>query len=181
MDDKKLAYLSTRQMPSGGIMGAILVCDGKGFPLEFRYTEPIVPTKIQKLLYGGNLERYLKVDVILDSLMKVISSNYDILLVNDEVLLEYKDAKDIVKIALGQNPILSGNDKIQIVGDHECLLRTPLLENPIKLTFHKDVGCEGEKFDRITSALLSIGDGLDILEPLARVQKSIDLICKREI
>lgn len=181
MKDKKLAYLSTRQMPSGGIMGAVLVCDGKGFPLEFRYTEPIVPTKIQKLLYGGNLEKYLKVDVILDSLLKVISSNYDMILVNDEVLLEYKDAKDIAKIAVVPNPILGGNDKIQITGDNECLIRIPLVENPIKIFFPKNCNCEGEQFDRITSTLISAGENLDILEPLARVQKSIDLICKREI
>lgn len=181
MEDKKLAYMMTKQVASGGYMGAVLVCDTKGFPLEFRYTEPIIPTKIQKVLYGNNLEKYLKVDVIIDSLLKVLSSNYDLLLVSDETLLEYKDAKNIVKIAPAQNPILSGNDKIQKVEENEALLRIDLSENPIRLIFKPHFKCEGAEFDAITSTLLEMGKNVDITEPLTRVNKSVDLICKREI
>lgn len=181
MEDKKLAYLITRQAPSGGILGAVLVCDTKGFPLEFRYTEPIIPTKIQKVLYGNNLEKYLKVDVILDSLLKVLSNNYDYLIVSDESLLDYKDAKIIFKIASAQNPLLSGNDKVQITNDNECLLRTKLAESPIRLTFPKKFKCEGSEFEGITASLIEMGENIDISEPMGRVQKSVDLICKREI
>ncbi|MEI8377579.1 MAG: hypothetical protein WCF95_03485 [bacterium] len=179
--DKKLAYLITKQIASGGFLGAILICDTKGFPVEFRYTEPIIPTKIQKVLYGNNLEKYLKVDVILDSLLKVLSSNYDILIVSDDVLLEYKEAKNILKMSTTQNPILSKDDKIQKINNNECLIRIPLSEQPIRLLFQKDFNCEGEPFDGIVAALLEMGESIDISEPLSRVQKSIDLICKREI
>ncbi len=181
MESKKLAYLITKQIASGGFLGAILICDEKGFPMEFRYTEPIIPTKIQKVLYGNNLEKYLKVDVILDSLLKVLSSNYDLLIVSDEVLLEYKETKNILKMSLTQNPILSKEDKIQKISNNECLIRIPLCEQPIKLLFQKDFQCEGATFDSIVSSLLEMGESVDILEPLSRVQKSIDLICKREI
>lgn len=181
MEDKKLAYLITKQLQSGSILGAILICDTKGFPLEFRYTEPINPTKIQRVLYGNNLDKYLKVDVILDSLLKVLSTNYDFLLVSDEVLLEYKDAKSLFKIQTTQNPILAGNDKIQITNDNECLLRTAIAEMPLRLTFPKKFKCEGQEFDNITKSLVAIGENFDIWEPMNRVQKSVDLICKREI
>jgi hypothetical protein len=181
MEDKKLAYLMTKQVASGGYLGAVLVCDTKGFPLEFRYTEPIIPTKIQKVLYGNNLEKYLKVDVIIDSLLKVLSSAYDLLIVSDETLLEYKDAKSIVKLSVAQNPILSGNDKVQKVSDNEVLLRTDLNENPIRLLFPPKFKCEGPEFDSVTSTLIEMGKIIDITEPLTRVHKSVDLICKREI
>lgn len=181
MEDKKLAYLITRQVQSGGILGAVLICDTKGFPLEFRYTEPIIPTKIQKVLYGNNLEKYLKVDVILDSLLKVLSNNYDYLIVGDESLLDYKDAKSILKVSSAQNPLLSGNDKIQKTSDNECLLRIKLSESPIRLTFPNKFKCEGPEFESITASLLEMGENIDILEPMSRVQKSVDLICKREI
>lgn len=179
--DKKLAYLITKQVASGGFLGAILICDTKGFPIEFRYTEPIVPTKIQKVLYGNNLEKYLKVDVILDSLLKVLSSNYDMLIVSDEVLLEYKETQNILKMTPAQNPLLSKEDKIQKINSNEVLIRIPLVESPIRLLFQKDFKCEGEPFEGIAAALLEMGESIDILEPLSRVQKSIDLICKREI
>jgi len=112
MEGRKIAYLITKQVASGGFLGAVLVCDTKGFPLEFRYTEPIIPTKIQKVLYGNNLEKYLKVDVILDSLLKVLSSSYDMLVVSDDVLLQYKEIKNIFKMSPAQNPLLSKEDKI---------------------------------------------------------------------
>jgi len=181
MESKKLAYLITKQISSGGFLGAILICDTKGFPLEFRYTEPIIPTKIQKALYGNNLEKYIKVDVILDSLLKVLSSNYDMLIASDEVLLEYKETKNILKMSITQNPILSKEDKIQKINTNECLIRIPLCEQPIRLLFQKDFDCTGEPFESMVSALLEMGENIDILEPLSRVQKSIDLICKREI
>lgn len=181
MESKKLAYLITKQVVSGGFLGAILICDIKGFPLEFRYTEPIIPTKIQKVLYGNNLEKYLKVDVILDSLLKVLSSNFDLMIVSDEVLLEYKDTQNILKMSATQNPILSKEDKVQKIAPNECLIRIPLSGQPIRLLFQKDFNCEGEPFDGIISSLLKMGESIDILEPLSRVQKSIDLICKREI
>jgi len=181
MENKKLAYLITKQIASGGFLGAVLICDEKGFPLEFRYTEPIIPTKIQKVLYGNNLEKYLKVDVILDSLLKVLSSNFDILIVSDDILLEYKETQNILKMSSTQNPILSKEDKIQKVNTNECLIRIPLSEQPIRLLFPKNFNCEGEPFDTISSTLLAVGENVDILEPLSRIQKSLDLICKREI
>ena len=181
MEDKKLAYLITRQVQTGGILGAVLICDTNGFPLEFRYTEPIIPTKIQKVLYGNNLEKYLKTDVILDSLLKVLSNNFDHLIVGDDSLLDYKDAKSIFKVASTQNPLLSGNDKVQVTSDNECLLRIKLAENPIRLTFPRKFKCEGPEFESITATMLEMGENIDILEPMSRVQKSVDLICKREI
>lgn len=181
MEERKLAYLITKQVQSGGILGAVLICDTKGFPLEFRYTEPIIPTKIQKILYGNNLEKYLKVDVILDSLLKVVANSFDYLIVSDESLLEYKDAKSIFKVSVTQNPLLSGNDKIQKTGDNECLIRIKLSESPLRLSFPKKFKCEGPEFDDITATLLEMGESIDILEPMGRVQKSVDLICKREI
>ena len=108
MEEIKLAYLYVKQTIAGGYLGGVLVCDTKGFPLEFRYTEPIFPTKIQKVLYGHNLDKYLKVDVLLDSLLKVLGTKYDVLIVNDSKLLE--SDTPIIQMEIGQNPILSGNE-----------------------------------------------------------------------
>ena len=94
----KIGYVITTST-NLGYLGAILVSDEKGFPLEFQYTDPILPTKLQKVLYGNSLEKYLKVDVILDNLLKVLSNKVDLLIVKDEQLLEAHNLKtDIISI-----------------------------------------------------------------------------------
>ena len=49
-------------------MGAILITNRIGVPLEFKYTEPVVATKLHKILYGSVLEKYLHETVIRDRL-----------------------------------------------------------------------------------------------------------------
>ena len=56
----KIGYVVTTST-NLGYLGAILVSDEKGFPLEFQYTDPILPTKLQKVLYGNSLEKYREV------------------------------------------------------------------------------------------------------------------------
>lgn len=174
MEELKLAYLFVKQTPAGGYLGGVLVCDTKGFPLEFRYTEPILPTKIQKVLYGQNLDKYLKIDVLLDSLLKVLGTKYDILVVNDKKLLESDIA--LIQMEIGQNPILASNEPTQKLEDDSYLVRTPQSKEPIKINFSKST-----EIDKILQNLTKIGEKLDIFEPLLRVQKSIDLVCKKEI
>ena len=50
-ENVKLAYGIAYSSSAKGYLGAILITDFKGFPLEFKYTDPIVPTKIQQILY----------------------------------------------------------------------------------------------------------------------------------
>ena len=40
-------------------MGGLLLTDESGIPLDFRYVEPITPTKLQAVLYGKALESHL--------------------------------------------------------------------------------------------------------------------------
>lgn len=181
MEEKKIAFVTMKNVASGGCLGAVLVTDQKGFPLEFRYTEPIIPTKIQKVLYGGGIEKYIKVDVVLDSLLKVLSNNYDALVVDDEVLLGYKEAKNIVKLSIAKAPSLSAKGQIQKLSDTECLLQIALSQEPIRLQLPSGTKCEGESFEIIKQLLTEVGDNIDIVEPLDRVRKSVDLVCKREI
>lgn len=181
MSDKKIAFVTMKNVASGGCLGAVLITDEKGFPIEFRYTEPIIPTKIQKVLYGGGIEKYIKVDVILDSLLKVLSSNYNALVVDDEVLLDYKEAKNIVKVSVAKAPSLSAKGQTQKLSDNECLLQVALSQEPMRLQLPRGVKCEGETFEPLKQILTDVGENIDLIEPLDRVRKSVDLVCKREI
>ncbi len=178
----KLAYGITHSSSTKGYLGAILITDYKGFPLEFRYTDPIVPTKIQQVLYGEGLEKYLKIDVITDSLIKALSEDISVLFVQDEELLNYK-TKDAVILRLSSTnsaPLQSPGD-YQKIKKNEVLLQTSHAKNPVRLLFGGDFECEGEKFDSIVEKLIKAGEFMDVEEPLVRVHNTLELICEQKL
>ena len=178
----KLAYGITYTSNVNGYIGAILITDYKGFPLEFRYTDPIVPTKIQQVLYGEGLEKYVKLDVVTDSLIKALSGRTPILLVQDEDLLEYKsDSTTIVRISSTKSTPLSQPGELSFVKKNEYLLQTSHAAAPIRLQFGHDFNCEGEGFNSIIESLSEAGNFMDINEPVDRVYKTIELICSQEV
>ncbi len=56
----------------GTFRGAVLVTDFRGIPADFRYTDPITPSKIEKILYGNALDVYIKEELILESLVGAV-------------------------------------------------------------------------------------------------------------
>lgn len=174
----KLAYGVAYSSSSNGYLGAVLITDYKGFPLEFRHTDPIVPTKIQQVLYGQGLDKYVKVDVILDSLIKVLSSRINILLVQDEDLLEYQtDNSIIIRVSSTKSPPLSNPGELSKVKNSEYLLQVSHSNNPVRLQFSSHFNCESEEFDSIIETLTEAGRYMDIDEPLNRVYKTLELVC----
>lgn len=182
VDNIKLAYGIAYSSSSKGYLGAILITDFKGFPLEFRYTDPIIPTKIQQVLYGEGLEKYLKIDVITDSLIKALSQDISVLFVEDEDVLAYKNSRiPIVRISSTKTSPLSSIGDYQKIKNNEVLLQTSHAKCPVRLLFTENFECEGPAFESIVNMLVEAGHFMDVDEPLIRVQKTLELICNQEI
>lgn len=181
IEEIKLGYVVTSST-SKGYIGAILITDYKGYPLEFQYTDPIAPTKVQQVLYGSGLEKYIKVDVIMDSLIKVISSRIDLFIVQDEELLNYKTSlADIVRVSVAKKAqVVEGQDLTKIKGS-EYVLNIKSAGGPIRLQFANAISEEDEKFQKIVDSIKETSSFIDVYEPLDRVYKSIELITKQEV
>ena len=178
----KLAYGVAYSSGSKGYLGAVLITDYKGFPLEFKYTDPITPTKIQQVLYGEGLEKYLKIDVITDSLVKALSQDISVLFVEDDDLLVYKGSKvPIVRISTTKTSPMSNQGDFQVLKKNEALVQTTHAKSPIRLLFADNFECEGAQFESIVNMLVEAGHFMDVEEPVARVQKTLELICSQEI
>lgn len=164
-----------------GYLGAILVSDEKGFPLEFQYTDPIAPTKLQKVLYGNSLEKYLKVDVILDNLLNVLTNNVDLIIVKDEQLLDSNIIKtDMVRIAESGISEKTMKTEAEKVKDDEYLFQYSKTAQPLRVTFKQKVNEDDELFIKVSSIIKQLGEKIDIVEPLERVQKSIEVIISKD-
>ena len=57
--DAALGFLCIRHFASQGYLGGYLIVDRYGHPLSFHCTEPVEPSRLQAILYGATLERFL--------------------------------------------------------------------------------------------------------------------------
>ena len=73
----KLAYFVAMK-EGASYLGGLLLTDTSGIPIDFRYTEPITPTRLQGVLYGKALEPHLKEEVIQKTLLKELKSTPDL-------------------------------------------------------------------------------------------------------
>lgn len=182
--DLKIGYLMVSSPVPNVFLGGLMVTDGRGLPVEFRYTEPIQPTKIQQVLYGQVLSAYIKREVILETLLKNIESKFKCLLVEDEHLVDYPTkGYSIVRIAVTKSTPIGAVGKTQTIAPGELLLQVTAEGSPIRVHLGKGAPAEGEgasgdKSAELTALLLEAGEGMDIAEPLKRIEKALEIICQ---
>jgi hypothetical protein len=194
-----LAYLMVFTPAPNLFIGGAMVTDNKGLPLEFRYTEPIQPTKIQQVLYGQVLSRYIKNEVILETLLNSLESSFSVLLVNDEAFLEYASDKfAVIRLADTQSPPLSQLGDTTVLSASELLLQVAPANSPVRLTVHPERlivrggANDGADMDSTVptspvnpltnhpalQTLTNFGQTMDLKEPLGRIEKALEMICQ---
>jgi len=174
--DLKLAYLKiTCPMPNV-YLGGLMITDGRGLPVEFRYTEPIQPTRIQQVLYGQVLSSYIKREVILETLLKSVTAKFQALIVEDEELLEalHKNVP-VFRLSETQSPMLEAQGCVEELGEEEILLQASAKGNPVHLWWHL-----ADQTGNATpySVLIEAGETMDVEEPLKRITKALEIICQ---
>jgi len=88
-DDELIAFLAVRtDDETGHFVGAVLVTDAAGVPKEFRCTDAIRPTPIQRTLYGKSLETHVYVDLCGKPLLKALATQPKVVLVKSQLLLD---------------------------------------------------------------------------------------------
>ncbi len=181
--DLKLGYLLVSSPLPNVFIGGLMVTDGRGLPLEFRYTEPIQPTKIQQVLYGQVLSAYIKREVILETLLRNLESQFKCLLVEDEHLVDYPaKGYTILRLASTKSSPIGNVGHKQNIAPGEVLLQVTPEGSPIRLHTRKpakDEPTQDPGSDPI-QLLLEAGQGMDITEPLKRVEKALEIICQEE-
>lgn len=70
-----------------GYLGALMVTNEQGHPLEFRATTPVKPTPFQKVLYGAGLEHFIGIERCAKELLRTAQRKPELLLVDQRELL----------------------------------------------------------------------------------------------
>ncbi len=171
-----VGYVLSMAVADNVFMGGAMVTDTQGLPLEFRYTEPVRATKLQRVLYGDVLERYIHGDVVAANLISRLEQKPELFLVGDTALLPALAAsgKKAALLMPTRLPALKEWGAEQVVADDELLLQVSETGSPIRVRFAADV--DGARKADLVRALSEISRSMDALEPLARLEAAVRML-----
>lgn len=199
--DARLGYLLVATPVTNVYIGGLMVVDGRGLPVEFRYTEPIQPTNLQQILYGSVLSRYIKSEVILDTLLKSLETKPHLLVVNDESFLLPELANrdfEVVRLTETKSAPLKGVGTYEKISAAEFLLQLTSETSPIRVQLNdgpltsapdtvggpRSLPDKSSEPDtdfgsmRAYGLLCEAGRVMDVMEPIKRVEKALTVLCQ---
>lgn len=78
-----------------GIVGACLVLNLAGRPLEFHCTAPVRPNRTQQILYGSSLTEYVCGELIATSLLRHVKQDFLLSLTNVKEIFSIRQIADV--------------------------------------------------------------------------------------
>lgn len=171
-----IGYVLSLAVADNVFMGGAMVTDAQGLPLEFRYTEPVRATKLQRVLYGDVLERYIHGDVVAANLIGRLEQKPDVFVVGDAVLLPALHAagKKAVLLMPTRVPTLAEYGAEQNVAEDELLLQLNAGGSPARVRVAG--GVDEARRAEIVRAITEIGRTMDALEPLTRLEAAVKML-----
>ena len=177
MEENTLMFLYVHRYKDeqNSYRGAFLSTDGNTTPTEFRCTNVIKPTKLQKTLYGKILEEHIYVELIASPLLNSATKQPNIVIISDELLLKFR-YKIEVPVALVQK-----ETEIHIPEDDQfrCVITSETGKfNPVVLSVNEDYPDDKKLAGEMLTDTLS---RRSLLEPFDRVQLALEEVDRRNL
>jgi hypothetical protein len=176
--ETQLAYLLVHSDEArSAYVGGVMVTDAYGLPLEFRYTQPIRPTRLQKVLYGGAMDGFIRRDVIGARLLKDLEHKPTALIVREEplVMLGLTSAFPVVQVFQTNLDPLGDPGAQREVDASSLLVQLTDTAGPVRVAVAKE---DKTLLSAARDVLLNASATMDACEPLERVQEAILLLCE---
>lgn len=180
-DEQTYGFLSLIQTEAkDGYIGAILVIDALGRPLEFRVTYPVKPNLVQRTLYGDTLEPYIAIELCGKPLLKAIERKPQLLVVSAEFLIGLR--------AGTTNPIVfiqkaGAAIEVSTAGGEQQRRQTTRLEaqdgrfQPVILTTAPEFPDDATQARQLCEPLFS---KLDLTEPIERIANAVRVLAAQD-
>lgn len=178
MEKIRLGYLASLKIGEKYI-GGVMITDEGTVPLEFKYTEPLQPTRLQRILFGKTMDLYLSEEVIRRNLLKEVNYPPLVYFVADIALLADAAPGKVPLAALQQTtlPALARPGEAQRVKEKEILIQSGTSSSPCRVTFFTP---ETDVQERILNSLASIIGRIDLLEPFQRMEAALAALCQEK-
>jgi hypothetical protein len=170
-----IGYFVSTTVAEFVFIGGAMVTDRYGLPIEFRYTEPVRANRLQRILYGDVLERYIHSDVILTNLLERMENIPSVNIVSDASYIPVVSGKGSAAIWIGETraPQLTKIGEVQESASNEFLLQLRETGSPIRV---KTADNSPEARQCIVQQLVDLSETMDLIEPLHRIESAIALL-----
>jgi hypothetical protein len=157
-------------------MGAIMVTNQIGVPLEFKYSEPVTATKLHRILYGSVLDKYLHETVIRDRLAKELQNtpSYFITSYDEKEFLGVLADREMMAIQKYALPPQEFSGSFTRVREREAIIE--LEGDAIFLRLAFSTNDEAVQHTMV-AWLQEMARTMDILEPLDRISTALTSLC----
>jgi len=164
-------YLVTSQ-EAQTFLGGTMITDHHGIPIDFKYTDPITPTKVQRIIYGSVLETYIRNHVLISALAKEIGVPPSFFIVLPEQLKAIQEAQELLVISLQRTQFASLGDpgSVNRGKEGDCLLQGCHGPHPLRVVFGT---VETSRQKAILDDLVRLSRHMDVVEPLERLQTAL--------
>jgi hypothetical protein len=171
----KLGYLKIVNLGAHAFSGGLMIVDTRGLPQDFRYTDPVNPSKVQQILYGKALDRHVRQDVIFKHLAEKMEPRPALLLVDDELLVGLAASVPVVLLTETRLAPMREVAQLQPVTETEYLLQAGETGSPLRMKFAKN---EPGLPEKVAALLLeAVANGMDPVEPFVRIRGAVDTLC----
>lgn len=170
-----LAFLDFKEFPGESRRGGILVTDLKTEPIEFRCTDPVAPTALQKMLWGGRMAPYIGTTLMGKPLLQSLSNKPSLVIIRCPDFMDLRPmiAFPLVQVLrneeLGNVSSLAAQDSD---GDDQLHSVEARFE-PVIVKVHS--GFEEDR-DKAREMLTEMFKSYNILEPFARIANALDMV-----
>ena len=161
--------------------GAALVTDSRGIPTDFRYTEPVRPTKLERILYGNALDIYLREEIILDNLLGAVQTKPAVWILSDEALIDpvqrISRLTALVIAASARSP-LEQSGQCEPTGEEGVfMLQADNISAPLRLTVSEE---NISKISQLTQFLTAAAEGMELTEPFTRIARALEAVAETD-
>jgi hypothetical protein len=172
-----LGYL-TIEAEEGLFRGAALIVDYRGIPIDFRYTDPIRPTRLEKILYGSALDVYLKEELILESLIEAVEIRPALWICREQSLL-----LPIRALSKDRTVFLASSSRspLNATGDHESagepaayFIQVDSVSAPVRVVFPGPP--QETELKSTVNLFVGAARTMELLEPFTRIYKALAAI-----
>ncbi|MDR2529678.1 MAG: hypothetical protein LBD04_11810 [Synergistaceae bacterium] len=174
MTNGSLGYIAV-DGAEGLFRGASLVVDLRGIPMDFRYTDPIRPTRLERILYGSALETYLREELILDSLIGAVEVKPMIWVCRQpDLLLPIRNIaknKSLFLAPTNRSP-MNATGNMENAGENGVyMVQADSVSAPLRVAFPENT--REDEVKQAVTLLVEAAKTMELLEPFGRVQKAL--------
>jgi len=170
-----LSYLEVLALSGDCFMGGLMSVNELGLPTEFLYSEPIRPSKLQVSLYGTTLGKYLMVDVVGKGLVDASQARGVPVIVGHSELLNLatRVKRPLCRVVATSQRPLGEVGEIREKSQEEFAAQLDETHSPYLVNIYDRVNFA---VDQHLPVLVDCAGRFDLLEPLERVKRSLEVV-----